>query len=315
MPKLDRVFWSSPGKRTGFHLWKLFVPLVMGLSVFQPTAVAAENLYTEHEITPFSYSEDELEEGYFEDSDVSFQVPLNWGVSDDGSVLYPKSSNLDEDVTLYLLEVESSSLKDNIDDSIDYVLKEEPIESKTTITGSKTSYYELKSQPFACVSYKRTYSDKGKKTTCNEIVYILPVDKKLSVVVTVTLWNNKTRSYTKEEEALLLTVTWKGQPIFKTYLDSLKTGTRSTTSASVSAPAQRSTSTTTTTAVGSTSAPEPEPAQVPASSYVLNTNTMKFHKPGCASVKKMKASNRWDYTGTRDDVIAMGYVPCKKCNP
>ena len=33
------------------------------------------------------------------------------------------------------------------------------------------------------------------------------------------------------------------------------------------------------------------------------------------SVKQMKESNKQSYTGSRDDVIAMGYIPCKKCNP
>ena len=37
--------------------------------------------------------------------------------------------------------------------------------------------------------------------------------------------------------------------------------------------------------------------------------------PSCGSVKQMKESNKQSYTGSRDDVIAMGYVPCKKCNP
>lgn len=49
--------------------------------------------------------------------------------------------------------------------------------------------------------------------------------------------------------------------------------------------------------------------------YVLNTNTHKFHKPGCSSVAQIKDENRQDYTGIREDVIAMGYDPCKKCNP
>lgn len=49
--------------------------------------------------------------------------------------------------------------------------------------------------------------------------------------------------------------------------------------------------------------------------YVLNTNTKKFHYPDCRSVKKMKDKNRKDYTGTRDEVIEMGFVPCKNCNP
>ena len=49
--------------------------------------------------------------------------------------------------------------------------------------------------------------------------------------------------------------------------------------------------------------------------YVLNTNTKKFHYPSCHSVKQMKQKNRKDYTGTREEIIDMGYVPCKNCNP
>lgn len=50
-------------------------------------------------------------------------------------------------------------------------------------------------------------------------------------------------------------------------------------------------------------------------SYVLNTNTKKFHVPGCSSVKKMKDANRQDVESTRSDLIAQGYEPCQKCNP
>ena len=49
--------------------------------------------------------------------------------------------------------------------------------------------------------------------------------------------------------------------------------------------------------------------------YILNANTKKFHYPSCSSVKQMKASNKKEYTGSRDDLIAQGYDPCKKCNP
>ena len=49
--------------------------------------------------------------------------------------------------------------------------------------------------------------------------------------------------------------------------------------------------------------------------YVLNTNTYKFHYPSCGSVKKMKESNKKFFTGTREEVIAMGYDPCKNCDP
>ncbi len=49
--------------------------------------------------------------------------------------------------------------------------------------------------------------------------------------------------------------------------------------------------------------------------YILNTNTRKFHYPDCKSVKQMKEKNKKSYTGTREEIIAMGYVPCKNCNP
>ena len=53
----------------------------------------------------------------------------------------------------------------------------------------------------------------------------------------------------------------------------------------------------------------------PIQSYVLNTNTLKFHKPTCKSVNDMKESNKWYFDGTRSEVIAMGYSPCGNCHP
>ena len=50
-------------------------------------------------------------------------------------------------------------------------------------------------------------------------------------------------------------------------------------------------------------------------SYVLNTNTKKFHLPSCSSVAKMKDSNKQSFTGTRQELIDKGYSPCGKCNP
>ena len=49
--------------------------------------------------------------------------------------------------------------------------------------------------------------------------------------------------------------------------------------------------------------------------YVLNTNTKKFHIPTCRSVKQMKDKNKKDFCGSREEVIAKGYSPCKICNP
>ena len=49
--------------------------------------------------------------------------------------------------------------------------------------------------------------------------------------------------------------------------------------------------------------------------YILNTNTGKFHYPTCSSVSQMKDKNKLEFTGTREDVIAKGYEPCGKCHP
>ena len=49
--------------------------------------------------------------------------------------------------------------------------------------------------------------------------------------------------------------------------------------------------------------------------YVLNTNTHKFHKENCESVRDIAGSNKEVYTGNREDLINMGYEPCKRCEP
>lgn len=68
-----------------------------------------------------------------------------------------------------------------------------------------------------------------------------------------------------------------------------------------------------------TAAPETQAqtaAQAPAgTTYIVNTNTHKFHRPDCSSVQTMSEKNKWVYTGTRDNLIAQGYEPCKRCNP
>ena len=49
--------------------------------------------------------------------------------------------------------------------------------------------------------------------------------------------------------------------------------------------------------------------------YILNTNTHKFHYPWCSSVSDMKEKNKREFFGTREEAIAEGYEPCKRCNP
>lgn len=79
-----------------------------------------------------------------------------------------------------------------------------------------------------------------------------------------------------------------------------------------------------------TIAPSPEPVAAPVVDetpqrgtapestevkYIGNKNTGKFHYPSCKSVKQMKDKNKAYLTCSRDEAIAMGYVPCKNCNP
>lgn len=75
---------------------------------------------------------------------------------------------------------------------------------------------------------------------------------------------------------------------------------------------------TTTTPVQEEPVQEEPEEQTPVSSgttYILNMNTKKFHYPNCSSVDQMSDKNRQEFTGTRDEVIAMGYDPCGRCHP
>ena len=49
--------------------------------------------------------------------------------------------------------------------------------------------------------------------------------------------------------------------------------------------------------------------------YVLNTNTKRFHYPSCDSVNDMKEKNKQEVTLSRDELIEQGYKPCGRCKP
>ena len=59
----------------------------------------------------------------------------------------------------------------------------------------------------------------------------------------------------------------------------------------------------------------PTDTQSPAYTYVLNTNSKKFHYPECSSVDKMSDKNKEEVYDTRENLIAKGYEPCGRCNP
>lgn len=68
--------------------------------------------------------------------------------------------------------------------------------------------------------------------------------------------------------------------------------------------------------------PENETAGNPSSgdtsgqqTYILNTNTRKFHLPDCSGAADIKGKNREEYTGTREKLTSQGYEPCGRCHP
>lgn len=68
-------------------------------------------------------------------------------------------------------------------------------------------------------------------------------------------------------------------------------------------------------AIASANADGAAGAGTTAGSYVLNTNSHKFHLPSCSSVDTISPKNRKDVNESREQIIREGYAPCKRCNP
>lgn len=49
--------------------------------------------------------------------------------------------------------------------------------------------------------------------------------------------------------------------------------------------------------------------------YVLNTSTMKFHRPSCRDVPRISSANYSTSSQSRDYLISIGYSPCGHCSP
>ena len=60
---------------------------------------------------------------------------------------------------------------------------------------------------------------------------------------------------------------------------------------------------------------DPAGKDVSENSYVLNTNTHKFHRPSCSSVDDMKDKNKLLSNESREEIIQQGYKPCARCSP
>ena len=49
--------------------------------------------------------------------------------------------------------------------------------------------------------------------------------------------------------------------------------------------------------------------------FVINKNSKKFHKPSCSSVESIKEENRQTTTKSASALISEGYSPCGNCSP
>ncbi|MBQ1223400.1 MAG: DNA/RNA non-specific endonuclease, partial [Oscillospiraceae bacterium] len=88
-----------------------------------------------------------------------------------------------------------------------------------------------------------------------------------------------------------------------------------TTQATTEAATQTTTEAPPQTTEQTTTESQPEPPAADIKTYVLNTNSKKFHFPSCGSVTNMKEANKKVMEATRDEVIALGYSPCGNCHP
>ncbi len=49
--------------------------------------------------------------------------------------------------------------------------------------------------------------------------------------------------------------------------------------------------------------------------YVLNTSSQKFHRPGCEGIADIAPSNKKQTNESRDVLLSRGYKPCGQCKP
>lgn len=49
--------------------------------------------------------------------------------------------------------------------------------------------------------------------------------------------------------------------------------------------------------------------------FVLNPASGKFHRPGCAWAQRIDPERRIEYSGDRQNLVDVGYLPCHYCEP
>lgn len=60
---------------------------------------------------------------------------------------------------------------------------------------------------------------------------------------------------------------------------------------------------------------KPTETEKSETTYILNTNSKKFHKNTCANAENISNKNKDEFVGDRADLINQGYSPCGSCTP
>ncbi len=63
-----------------------------------------------------------------------------------------------------------------------------------------------------------------------------------------------------------------------------------------------------------TASSEPAPSEQAQYAYVASKNSNSFHRPDCASAKRIKPENLIGFH-SREEAVAAGLNPCKRCKP
>ena len=57
------------------------------------------------------------------------------------------------------------------------------------------------------------------------------------------------------------------------------------------------------------------PKEAVTVTYILNTNSKKYHLPSCHSASRIKEANKKEFSGSRQEVQELNYQPCGICKP
>lgn len=205
---------------------------------------------------------------------------------------------------------------------IGYQLTGENANEKNLITG--TRYLNIEGM----LPFENMVADYVKETDQHVMYRVTPVFEGDNLLASGVLMEGK--SVEDNGEGILFCVfAYNVQPgvtidyaTGESTVDGTITNNENTTKQETSQPTDTDTAKQETSQSTDTNTPQPsesvggeQPAQSDVQTYILNTNTHKFHKPGCYSVEKIKPENYAEFTGTREEAIAYGYDPCKNCNP